>query len=1167
MKFERCFWVALATLAMGFFITGGVVAQGKIYEGPDDPAGDIAAIREGYMNGNRVLLYFKNTTELAYWPNNSTSRWPNDNTGLGMLDGVALYVGARVYVRVVEGPQPKYIPVCDPDSVEYYDAKGELDTLYFIQTNFRQGMDSNDAGTVLWGLYPVFGYFNENSEYPAMSNKPESWPPNGWPSRGDQLKWPGEWDGRFGRGVKYADLETYFVVNDAQDQEYLVPDAPVKYYPRPGVKIGDKRPDVTIQKGFPWGGIGIRVKVRGYQWNNVQARDAIFWEYDISNISDYDLLDVAFGFMTDTGIGHKGYSCDQDDLGYFDDYVDMAYFWDTDGIGTGGIRTGIMGIAFLESPGKFDDGIDNDDDGLIDERRDNPAGNIVGPYDGIADLDKFLKWYGLDEEDLREHYEGDEDQDWIDGNDENHNGVYDEEEFPGDDVGLDGVGPGELNYTGPDPDGSECNHKPDFLEGYGCEPNFNATDISESDMIGLTCFRMYDEPPFDQAPFAAQDKETFEVLSAHELIEWTGVVGNLYTLFGTGTFTLYKGRTERISMAILHSFDDLSGLQSAEHAAPSLFQKKQIVQGIYESDYRFAQPPKMPTLTAIPGDGKVILTWDDVADRLTREPLLRGVNDFEGYKLYKATDKHFQDAELITDMYGSKIGKKPIFQCDLKDGKKGAADFVVFNGVCFYLGDDTGIQHYFVDYNVENGRTYYYGLTAYDYGIDGEEVDIMPSENNLVIELDESENIVAVGRNVQVVVPRKSAAGYVSPSIDIIEEKTSLVGTGEITPEVLNDELVDPDAEYIVKFLIDTLGYLKPVEAFRSKYDLSYVNYGYYVKKGDSVIYKESPEKFFSNNIQYSSAGKYYYLNKEVVSDPFDGLQLRIRSVLEPEFDFERTGWIKGSAPIVVMPSMEESRYYPWTYDIVFTGDDSYVSKVSATRGIKNLDGKEINEKALLGQKLNFYVLITSFKNEEGLYDTLDLVVYDLNGDSVYSVEDDVVLAGHTIAFGSNVYWVGTVFSIDLREAYKQGKMPVNGDIYRVEFKRPFIEADSLVFRVKPAVNVDKNKLKNDMENIKVVPNPYIATNEMEPAVYNPFLNQPRRLMFTNIPANCVIKIFTSSGVLIDEINVENEPSNGIVHWDMLTREGLEIASGVYIYYVRSKVTGEVKMGKFAVVK
>ena len=37
-------------------------AQSKKYEGPEDPAGDIAAEREGYMTGNRVFLYFRNTT-------------------------------------------------------------------------------------------------------------------------------------------------------------------------------------------------------------------------------------------------------------------------------------------------------------------------------------------------------------------------------------------------------------------------------------------------------------------------------------------------------------------------------------------------------------------------------------------------------------------------------------------------------------------------------------------------------------------------------------------------------------------------------------------------------------------------------------------------------------------------------------------------------------------------------------------------------------------------------------------------------------------------------------------------------------------------------------------------------------------------------------------------
>lgn len=73
--------------------------------------------------------------------------------------------------------------------------------------------------------------------------------------------------------------------------------------------------------------------------------------------------------------------------------------------------------------------------------------------------------------------------------------------------------------------------------------------------------------------------------------------------------------------------------------------------------------------------------------------------------------------------------------------------------------------------------------------------------------------------------------------------------------------------------------------------------------------------------------------------------------------------------------------------------------------------------------------------------------------------------------------------------------------------------------------------------------------------------------MFTHIPAQCEIKIFTISGYLVDEIKVTNEPSNGIVHWDLLTKEGLEIGPGVYVYYLESKKTGDVKTGKFAVIK
>jgi hypothetical protein len=73
--------------------------------------------------------------------------------------------------------------------------------------------------------------------------------------------------------------------------------------------------------------------------------------------------------------------------------------------------------------------------------------------------------------------------------------------------------------------------------------------------------------------------------------------------------------------------------------------------------------------------------------------------------------------------------------------------------------------------------------------------------------------------------------------------------------------------------------------------------------------------------------------------------------------------------------------------------------------------------------------------------------------------------------------------------------------------------------------------------------------------------------MFTHIPARCEIRIFTSSGVLVDKIDVENEPSNGIVHWDLLSKEDLEIAAGMYVYHIKSKETGKEKVGLFAVIK
>jgi len=1154
-------------LALLFGAGSTLLAQGQQYEGPDDPAGDKAAEREGYMTGNRVFLYFQNTTELSKWVDGVGpplwSRWPNNDDGVRMLDGVGLLIGARVYV------ENDTVPVTDP--VDIMSTPG-LDTLYFLQTSYREEMDTDPLGLVEWGLYPVFGYFNEASEYPAMSNLPQSWPTMGWPAQGTSTKWPGEWNGRFGRGIIYADLETYFVANDANDQEYLGPEDRAKYYPRPGVFIGDKLTNsIEQQNGLPWGGIGVRVSQRGFQWNNPQARDAIFWEYSIANISDYDLPEVAFGYWVDNGIGGEA----DDELGFFDRQIDMAYSWDVDGTGRGGLNTGVMGFAYLESPGIPYDDIDNDQDGLLNEQRDNVATALVGPTEGIDDLDKFLAFYNLKLEDLREHWDADEDQDWDDGNDLNGDGIYQSNEFPGDDVGLDGVGPLELNYTGPDADGTEGNHRPDYVQGIGAEPDFAATDVSESDMVGLTSFRLFPVPSHSSSyRWFRGDRSMWELIGQDSTLEFLGNISNLIETFASGPFPLFQGREERISMSELHAYDELSGLNSDAHTAPALYEQKRIVQVIYESDYRFAQPPRMPTLTATAADGKVILTWDDIADKRTRDPFVGNINDFEGYKVYRATDKRFSDAEVITDGFGTPFIKKPIFQCDLKNGRLGFTDYGLVNGVGYNLGFDSGIVHHFIDENVENGRTYYYALVAYDFGAPDIGPGIAPSENTIIVDLNEQDQVRAIGQNVAIVVPRPNASGYVPPTVDDVEME-GLIGSGYVDAQILANNSLKPNHTYMVKFGIDTIAALSSVpNALIYTTNSLHV---YDVTSSSELVYEDVPTSFAFNNItlveevEPGTTDTLRYATLRVAdtisTDVFDGMRLNVYQPRErAAFDAQNSGWLVGDNPrLNISPAAQEIRYYPWDFDIVFTNDDSAYVSQSSRRNLRDENNETVSRDFLLFQlPFNFYVQNSTFMDTTGSFEKMEMVVHDLNLNGTFEILEDRILVGPLDNRGR---FATTAFALDFQSFADSASLPQPGDVFSVKFQRPFWHTDSVSFKVNPEGELNTRLISSSMDNIRVVPNPYVVTNAFEEAVVNKFLNQPRRLMFTNLPAQCTIKIFTVSGVLIDEIEVNNPNDNGIIHWDMLTSEGLEIAAGIYLYHVKAERTGDTKLGKFAVVK
>lgn len=81
----------------------------------------------------------------------------------------------------------------------------------------------------------------------------------------------------------------------------------------------------------------------------------------------------------------------------------------------------------------------------------------------------------------------------------------------------------------------------------------------------------------------------------------------------------------------------------------------------------------------------------------------------------------------------------------------------------------------------------------------------------------------------------------------------------------------------------------------------------------------------------------------------------------------------------------------------------------------------------------------------------------------------------------------------------------------------------------------------------------------------NPYRGQAAQndLMFANLPQGCEIFIFNASGQFLQRL--EETSGTGGVAWDLRTRAGDLIGSGVYIYLAR--FNGEEKKGKFMVIR
>jgi hypothetical protein len=132
---------------------------------------------------------------------------------------------------------------------------------------------------------------------------------------------------------------------------------------------------------------------------------------------------------------------------------------------------------------------------------------------------------------------------------------------------------------------------------------------------------------------------------------------------------------------------------------------------------------------------------------------------------------------------------------------------------------------------------------------------------------------------------------------------------------------------------------------------------------------------------------------------------------------------------------------------------------------------------------------------------------------------------------------------------------PRPGTVIRVLTNKPNTTAD--VFEFSTEALVKNNADKDDLDDIAVVPNPYIAHANWETKT------GIRKVQFIHLPDECIIRIYTLSGDLVRKL--EHNNGTGTEDWDLQTIHKQEIVTGIYVYHIDSPY-GE-KIGKFGVVK
>ncbi len=568
---------------------------------------------------------------------------------------------------------------------------------------------------------------------------------------------------------------------------------------------------------------------------------------------------------------------------------------------------------------------------------------------------------------------------------------------------------------------------------------------------------------------------------------------DLAWMMSTGPFSMAPGDTVKYSFAVIVGDDD------ADYYANVWEAKK-----LYDALYNGPTAPPAPRLTAIPGDGRVTLYWDDTPESAI-DPST-GEMDFEGYKIYRSEDGGITWGTKITDALGRTYGYVPVAQFDLKNNIKGADP----KNSLAWLGTDSGLRHSWVDSAVVTGITYSYTIVSYDRGT--------PTLYSLETTRGDGPQV----KNFVSATPLPPASGKIPARLKTMT-KTQGTGKGTVTVEVLDDRALKTDPYTIV--MEGT-----PARSF-------------------SVIRRDG------NNTRI-------YTSKPVNSSDLavaDGFRVSVNTQ-------DRIGGITGITDQdgnIVVGSSNLSRDSSWyvTYAENAQADTlarsfDYEIRFATTTSIAYSWG-------VAGSVAKYNVPFSVWNTTTNT--PVAFEIRDLNNNNQWEEGEAVYITrvpypSPAPAMGAanpatNIKEFAYQILITNAPADTARRLPVAGTVIRVTSYNALTDNDRYEFSFSPA-SFDAGGV--DLSEIRVVPNPYIVTSKYESE------QNVRQIRFMYLPPECTITVYTVAGTRVKTLTQSS--TTGSLSWNLVTDWGQALAFGVYVYVVEDP-RGNRHIGKFALIK